>query len=160
MFHVAELPSSAGFRRKERERGIAGEWIMFTSERHAQGSVVAMDTAQVDWSASVMRDTTVSKKKKTVYWKKMFFYRKDPCLVCRNLILKHFLYIPFHLFNQQVMTAPSQAQSCQAPSKITLNLVRCLQRVGSLSTAVEWAAAVGSCPLMLTETRSTLVAVS
>uniref|UniRef100_A0A3Q2E122 Uncharacterized protein n=1 Tax=Cyprinodon variegatus TaxID=28743 RepID=A0A3Q2E122_CYPVA len=65
-----ELPSSAGFRRKERERGIAGEWIMFTSERHAQGSVVAMDTAQVDWSASVMRDTT---KKLNVSPRQHFF---------------------------------------------------------------------------------------
>lgn len=35
---------------------------MFTSARPAQGSAAAMATVQVEWSASVMRDTMVGHK--------------------------------------------------------------------------------------------------
>lgn len=56
------LPSSAGFKRRKQESGRAGEWTMFTLERPVRGSAAATATVQVEWSASVMRDTMVGHK--------------------------------------------------------------------------------------------------
>lgn len=56
--------SSVGFRRRGRASGRAGEWTTFILERPAQDSAAATATVQVEWSASVMRDTTVGHKQR------------------------------------------------------------------------------------------------
>lgn len=40
---------------------------MFTLARPVRGSAVAMATVQVEWSASVMRDTTVGHKQHIMF---------------------------------------------------------------------------------------------
>lgn len=61
------LLSSAGFKRRGQESGRAGEWTMFTSARPARGSAVATATVQMEWSASVMRDTMVGHKQHIIF---------------------------------------------------------------------------------------------
>lgn len=51
--------NSAGSRRRVPESGRAGESTTYTLGRPARGSAAATATAQVESSASVMRDTTV-----------------------------------------------------------------------------------------------------
>lgn len=61
------LHSSAGFKRRGQENGRAGEWTMFTLGRPAQGSAAATAIVQVEWSASVMRDTMVGHKQHIIF---------------------------------------------------------------------------------------------
>lgn len=63
------------------------------------------------------------------------------------------------LIPKQVMTAPSPVVTFPVPSRTTLSQAVCLRRAGSWSRVVEWAAAVGSCHHMPTETHSTSMAV-
>lgn len=60
-------PSSAGFKRTGPESDRAGEWTMFISVKLARGSAAATATAQVEWSASVMRDTMVGHKQHIMF---------------------------------------------------------------------------------------------
>lgn len=56
--------SSVGFKKKALESVRAGESTAFTSAKPAQDSAVDTATAQVEWSASVMRDITVGHKQR------------------------------------------------------------------------------------------------
>lgn len=67
------LHSSAGFRWTGQESGRAGEWTMFTLGRLAQDSAAAMATVQMEWSASVMRDTMVGHGQHIIFKLIQFF---------------------------------------------------------------------------------------
>lgn len=151
-----EPPSSAGFKRRGQESGRAGEWTMFTLARPARGSAVATATAQVEWSASVMRDTMVGYKqhiifkllntltsfflictvqKKSVKYSRVCFNftnNVNPTPNWPAIFILPFSSLPLcFLSPQQVTTAPSPAVTCPAPSRITLSQAVCLRRAGS-----------------------------
>lgn len=121
---------------------------MCTSARPARGSAVAMATVQVEWSASVMRDTMVGHTQhimfKVLLLIQIFFsivFSGQRRARSEKQVLFMFSFQPFDpnfyspIFTTsplvQVMTAPSQTVTFPAPSRTILSPAVCLRRAGS-----------------------------